>query len=76
LIRILKKRGKMETTGKYTAPKASGIPVYCSHTKIEEIKETKPNPNTQQKKQITILSRIIKDQEWRNPTVVSRPVNP
>jgi ParB-like chromosome segregation protein Spo0J len=53
---------------------ASGIPVYCSHTKIENIKEIKPNPNNVAKhpeKQITLLAKIIKEQGWRNSIVIS-----
>lgn len=55
--------------------KASGIPVYCSHSKIVPIGKLKgnpKNPNTHPESQIELLSKIIQGQGWRNPVVVSK----
>lgn len=53
---------------------ASGIPVWCDHSKIEQVSALKPfpkNPNKHSAKQIQLLAGIIKAQGWRNPIVVS-----
>tara|TARA_Y100000004_G_scaffold121532_1_gene136625 strand:- start:7794 stop:8435 length:642 start_codon:yes stop_codon:yes gene_type:complete len=57
-----------------TKIKASGIEVHCSHTKLVDITELVPNPNnpnTHPDKQIAILAKIINNQGWRSPIVVS-----
>lgn len=53
---------------------ASGIPVYCSHRKIVDITTLVENPRNSCRhpdKQIALLAKIIRNQGWRNPIVVS-----
>ena len=53
---------------------ASTIPVHCAHDEIVDITTLVPNPrnpNTHPDKQIALLSKIIRNQGWRNPIVVS-----
>ena len=59
---------------KTKAPEASGIPVHCSHSAIVDIEEAVPNPRNPNKhpdKQIAMLAKIIRQQGWRNPVVIS-----
>ena len=65
-----------ETEQRATAPKAiaSTIPVWCSHSKLEDIVNLVPNPRNPNKhpdNQIALLAKIIRHQGWRNPIVVS-----
>jgi len=51
------------------------IEVKCAHSKMVAIDLIVPNPyntNKHPKKQINALSKIIKDQGWRHPIVVSK----
>lgn len=53
---------------------ASGINVWCDHTKlvsISDLKKHPKNPNKHPSKQIDLLAKIIKDQGWRAPITVS-----
>lgn len=53
---------------------ADGIKVYCSHDKVVDIDSLIPNPknpNTHPKTQIKLLSKIIKNQGWRQAITVS-----
>jgi len=53
---------------------ASGINVYCSYdviVKIADLHEHSKNPNKHTDTQIALLAKIIKEQGWRNPIVVS-----
>lgn len=53
---------------------ADGIQVYCAHAAIipiAELKENPRNPNKHGDRQIALLAKIIKQQGWRNPIVVS-----
>lgn len=53
---------------------ASGIAVFCSHTKIVDIESIVPNPlnpNRHPEKQIALLAKIIKAQGWRMPITIS-----
>lgn len=53
---------------------AGNIPVYCAFDAIlplDELKSNPRNPNNHPAKQITLLTKIIKEQGWRNPIVVS-----
>jgi len=53
---------------------ASDIPVWCSHSKLEDIANLVPNPRNPNKhpdNQIALLAKIIRHQGWRNPIVVS-----
>ena len=53
---------------------AGTIPVYCSHDKIVQIHEVKPNPknpNQHPEEQIDLLAKIIQVQGWRKPITVS-----
>lgn len=53
---------------------AGSIPVYCTHDKIIQTEDLKPNPanpNTHPAEQIRLLARIIQDQGWRQPITVS-----
>lgn len=53
---------------------ASDIPVWCSHDKLVDISELVPNPrnnNTHGDLQVALLAKIIRNQGWRNPIVVS-----
>jgi len=55
--------------------KADGVSVYCSFDEIvstASLKENPRNPNTHSESQIKLLSKIIKEQGWRNPIVVSK----
>lgn len=48
--------------------------VNCSHTKLVDIKDLKPNPrnpNVHPMEQIALLAKILKAQGWRSPIVVS-----
>ena len=54
---------------------AGNIPVYCAHDKLlplDEIHTNPDNPNTHPAEQITLLTKIIKEQGWRNPIVISK----
>ena len=58
----------------YKTIKASGITVHCSHTEIVDIETLTPNPrnpNEHPDKQIVLLAKIIREQGWRNPIVIS-----
>lgn len=51
------------------------IPVYCAHTELadtEALVDNPRNPNTHPEKQIKLLAKIIQNQGWRNPIVVSK----
>lgn len=53
---------------------ASGIDVHCAHSAIVDIEQLVPNPrnpNTHGDKQIALLAKIIRNQGWRNPVVIS-----
>lgn len=53
---------------------AGDIPVYCSHDKIVEVSELKPNPknpNRHPGDQIELLAKVIEAQGWRQPVKVS-----
>jgi len=53
---------------------ASTVPVYCSHSDIVDIEKLVPNPRNPNKhgdKQIALLAKIIRNQGWRNPIVIS-----
>lgn len=55
-------------------PQASGIDVFCSFHEIRDIADVMPNPrnpNRHPDKQIALLAKIIRDQGWRNPIVIS-----
>lgn len=55
-------------------PSASGIPVFCAHTRIVPLGELRPNPvnpNRHPAKQIEIYSAVIKAHGWRRPITVS-----
>ncbi len=59
---------------KKTYPMIDGIPVYCSHDKIVELSELKPNPenpNQHPQEQIEMLARIIMGNGWRDRITVS-----
>ncbi len=48
--------------------------IHCAHDKqvpIEELKPHPSNPNTHPAPQIAMLAKIIREQGWRNPIVVS-----
>ena len=50
------------------------IKIYCSYTElvdIEAVIENPRNPNKHPEKQIKMLSKIIKNQGWRSPIVIS-----
>lgn len=50
------------------------IPVHCAKDKLVDVHELVPhpkNPNKHPKKQIELLSKIIRAQGWRSPVVVS-----
>lgn len=56
------------------ATKAAGVKVYCQHSKVVDVESLTPNPknpNTHPKRQIELLAKIIKNQGWRSPIVVS-----
>lgn len=51
------------------------IQVYCSHSELVDLVAlvaNPRNPNTHPKKQVELLAKIIKNQGWRNPIVVSK----
>lgn len=53
---------------------ASGIKVYCNYDKICDVTELIPNPknpNNHPDNQIALLSKIIKNQGWRQPITIS-----
>ena len=53
---------------------AGDIPVYCSHDKIVELSELKPNPknpNRHPGDQVELLAKVIEAQGWRQPVKVS-----
>lgn len=53
---------------------AGAIPVYCAFDKIVPVEELKPNPknpNRHPGDQVELLSRVIKEQGWRQPVKVS-----
>jgi DNA modification methylase len=53
---------------------ASGIPVYCSYSKIvniNELTENPRNPNHHPEEQIKLLSKVIQGNGWRTPITVS-----
>lgn len=53
---------------------AGSIPVYCSHDKIVELSELKPNPknpNRHPGDQVELLAKVIEAQGWRQPVKVS-----
>ncbi len=48
--------------------------IHCAHDKTVALADLKPhpaNPNTHPEPQIALLSKIIREQGWRNPIVVS-----
>ncbi len=50
------------------------IAIHCAHDKQVPIADLKPhpqNPNTHPEPQIALLAKIIREQGWRNPIVVS-----
>lgn len=50
------------------------IPVFCAHDELIDIGKAVPNPknpNTHPKEQISLLSKIIKAQGWRQPITIS-----
>ena len=54
---------------------ASDIEVHCSYDRITDIVDLIPNPrnpNTHPDKQVALLAKIIRQQGWRNPIVVSK----
>lgn len=60
---------------KEKASKINGIPVYCSYDKpvdLVDLVEHPSNPNKHGDKQIALLSKIIRNQGWRNPVIVSK----
>lgn len=49
--------------------------VHCAHTKIVDVASLIPNPknpNKHPKRQLVLLGKIILNQGWRNPIVVSK----
>lgn len=53
---------------------ADGIKVFCAHRSIEKLASLKPtpdNPNKHPKSQIKLLAKVIQNNGWRNPIVVS-----
>lgn len=59
---------------KEKASKINGIPVYCSYDRpvdLVDLVEHPSNPNKHGDKQIALLAKIIRNQGWRNPIVVS-----
>ena len=60
---------------KEKASKINGIPVYCSYDRpvdLVDLVEHPSNPNKHGDKQIALLSKIIRNQGWRNPVIVSK----
>lgn len=54
---------------------ASGIPVRCSHSKIEDVinlVEHPRNPNKHPDSQVALLAKVIRHQGWRSPIVISK----
>jgi len=52
----------------------SGVSVHCSYEKAVDVVDLVPhprNPNKHGDKQIALLAKIIRNQGWRNPIVVS-----
>ena len=50
------------------------IKIYCSYTElvdIEAVIENPRNPNKHPEKQIKMLAKIIKNQGWRSPIIIS-----
>ena len=55
--------------------RASDIDVWCSHDALEDVTKLIPNPrnpNCHPDKQIALLSKIIKNQGWRQPITISK----
>ena len=49
--------------------------IHCSHSKVVSLDKLRPNPrnpNTHPERQIDLLAKIIKQQGWRRPIVVSK----
>ena len=62
-------------TQKIKPKEASGISIHCSCSSIEDIVNVIPNPsnpNRHSDSQIGLLARIIRNQGWRSPIVISR----
>lgn len=54
--------------------KIDGIPVYCSHDAVVKITDLRPNPdnpNRHPDEQIQLLSRMIRENGWRDRITVS-----
>lgn len=54
---------------------ADGVPVFCAHDAIVEVKDMKPNPknpNQHPPEQIKILASVIRATGWRGPITVSK----
>ena len=52
----------------------SGVKVHCTFEKavdVVDLVEHPRNPNKHSDKQIALLAKIIRNQGWRNPIVVS-----
>lgn len=59
---------------KISSQSSDAVPVRCAHTRMVPVSELKPyprNPIRHPENQIALLSRIIREQGWRNPIVVS-----
>lgn len=57
---------------------AGNIPVFCAHDAILPLDDITPNPsnpNTHPTKQIKLLGKIIEEQGWRAPIVISSRSN-
>lgn len=58
-----------------TEMKQAAPSVNCAHTEMVKLEKIKPhprNPNRHPKSQIDLLAKIIREQGWRAPIVVSR----
>jgi ParB-like chromosome segregation protein Spo0J len=54
---------------------ASGVLVYCRHDSLAALSELKPNPrnpNTHPPEQVGLLAKIINEQGWRAPIIISK----
>jgi len=71
-MREKKTSGKAK--GRRAVAEASGIPVHCEYSDIIEIEKAVPNPrnpNNHPDEQIALLAKIIRQQGWRSPVVIS-----
>lgn len=69
-----RRKSKNKTENQTVKKTSDGIPVWCAFKEIRQADSLIPfprNPNKHPENQIQLLAKIIKNQGWRNPIVVS-----